>query len=389
MLVAGASVFMEAMLYAVLTPLLPGLVHHLGLSKLSAGIMAASYPAGILLGSIPGGILGARAGSKFTLCIGLWTIAGSTLAFGVLRSAPGLDAARCLQGVGGAVAWAGGFGWVVLASRPRDDRSSDRRGAVIGRLFAAAIAGSLFGPALGAVATVVGRTALFAGVAVLAAILAMLARTLPDNCARSGQPIRVLVRTMRSAQVAVAAWLTTLPAIIAGMINVLGPLRLNRLGAGTAGIAATFVAASALGSAISPTVGRVSDRYGRLAPLRLGMGITAITLVSFTLPDTAWVLGLLIVMTVGALATFWTPSTAMVSDVAEAKGVDQALAVALVNIAWALGQILGAGGGGAAAHALGDVAPTAAAATACLLTLIAVSGARPWFRPELTPEGEA
>ena len=54
-LVIGAVVFVDTMFYAVIAPLLPGLVHELRLSKLSAGVMTASYALGTLLGSLPGG----------------------------------------------------------------------------------------------------------------------------------------------------------------------------------------------------------------------------------------------------------------------------------------------------------------------------------------------
>ncbi len=44
-LVIGTVVFVDTLFYSVLAPLLPGLVHELGLSKLSAGLLTASYPA--------------------------------------------------------------------------------------------------------------------------------------------------------------------------------------------------------------------------------------------------------------------------------------------------------------------------------------------------------
>ena len=45
---------------------------------------------------------------------------------------------------------------------------------------------------------------------------------------------------------------------------------------------------------------------------------------------------------------------AMLSDAADAHGMSQAYAIALINFAWAAGQIFGAGGGGALAKAAGD-----------------------------------
>src|SRR5438105_7272210 len=83
-LVIGAIVFVDTMFYAAIAPLLPTLTRELGLSKLSAGVMTASYPLGTLAGSLPGGVLAARAGPRFAVCSGLALLACSTLAFAYL-----------------------------------------------------------------------------------------------------------------------------------------------------------------------------------------------------------------------------------------------------------------------------------------------------------------
>ena len=75
-LVISAVVFVDTMFYAVIAPLLPTLVHQLHLSKLSAGVMTASYPLGTLVGSLPGGMLAARAGPRPTVVAGLAMLAG-------------------------------------------------------------------------------------------------------------------------------------------------------------------------------------------------------------------------------------------------------------------------------------------------------------------------
>jgi predicted MFS family arabinose efflux permease len=59
--------------------------------------------------------------------------------------------------------------------------------------------------------------------------------------------------------------------------------------------------------------------------------------------------------------------------VAEAGKIEQGLAAALMNLAWAAGQIVGAGAGGAIAKATGNGVPTLAAAGLALLTLTVVS----------------
>src|ERR1022692_482245 len=174
-LVIGAVVFLDTLFYAVIAPLLPALAHELRLSKLSAGLMTASYPIGTLLGSLPGGMLAVRVGPRFTVCTGLALLAGSTIAFGFLRDAAALDLARFVEGVGGACSWAGGLAWIVA------ETPADRRGAMIGRALAAAIGGALFGPAIGTVAAATGRSWLFSAVAGVAGLLIAQTRGLPSH----------------------------------------------------------------------------------------------------------------------------------------------------------------------------------------------------------------
>jgi MFS family permease len=365
--VISAVLFLDTMFYAVIAPLLPGLVHELHMSKLSAGLMTAAYPIGTLVGSIPSGLLAGRVGPRITVCAGLTLLACSTLAFGLVTSAAALDIARFVEGVGGACSWAGGFAWIV------DETQAARRGVTIGRALAAAIGGSLFGPVIGTVAASVGRPITFAAVAVAAVLLILLTRTLPTHHVRSDQGLRAVVRVLGKPGAALAMWLVALPAVGSGIINVLGPLRLHQFGADAVVIGATFLAAFAVEAAVAPAVGTISDRRGRLVPVRVGLAGGGIALLCFTLPDTIAGLAILIVLTTAALGTFWAPAMAMLSDVAEAVGLDQALAGALTNLAWAGGQILGAAGGGAVAKLAGDGLPTALAAALCAVTLAGVT----------------
>jgi len=365
--VIGAVVFVDTMFYAVIAPLLPGLTHELHLSKLSAGVMTASYPAGTLLASLPGGVLAVRAGPRFTVGTGLALLACSTVAFGFLRSAPALDAARFVEGVGGACSWAGGLAWIVA------ETPVAQRGAMIGRALGAAIGGSLLGPAIGALAALTGRPVLFSAIAVIACILIAQTRSLPSHEPEPGLGLEALARTVRRPEMASGMWLMALPAAVSGLINVLGPLRLHRFGAGAGVVGAAFLIAAAVEAALSPVVGGISDRRGRLVPLRGGLAGATVALLCFTLPGTAALLAALIVVAAAALGWFWAPAMALLSDAAEKHGLDQGLAAALMNLAWAGGQILGAGAGGAVAKAAGDIVPTASLAGVCALTLALVS----------------
>src|SRR5512133_1213174 len=155
----GAIVLVDTMFFTALTPLLPHYVDKLGLGKGGAGLLQAMYPLGALLAAIPGGMAAARFGVKPTVLIGLSLLALTTVAFGLADSVWALDVARFVQGVSSAFSWTGALAWLVAASPP------GRRGQLIGSAFGAAIAGALFGPVLGAIASFTGTGPAFRGVA--------------------------------------------------------------------------------------------------------------------------------------------------------------------------------------------------------------------------------
>lgn len=362
--VAGAVVFFDTVFYAAVVPLLPTLTRELGLSKASAGVLTAAYAIGTLVGSIPGGILAERAGPRVTLYTGLTLMGVSSLAFGLLDNIVLLDAARFIQGVGGACTWSGGLAWLIA------EVPAERRGSAIGGALAVGIGGALVGPVVGTLAGALGRGPVFSAITVVAIALGVAVSLLPPPSTLVDAPQRTrLIEHLRQPVILLSMWLVALPAIASGAMNVLGPLRLADLGADAVAIGATFLVAAGVEAVISPVVGRVSDRRGRLYPLRIGLGGAAIALALFTLPETALLLAVVIVLETVALGIFWAPAMAMLSDAADARGMSQGYAMALINLAWAAGQIAGAGGGGALAKAAGDGLPFAIAASLCAVTL--------------------
>ena len=362
--VASAVVFVDTMFYAAVVPLLPTLTHELHLSKASAGVLTAGYAAGTLIGSIPAGMLAAEAGPRNTIYTGLFLMGASSLAFGLVDNIVLLDAARFVQGVGGACTWAGSLAWLI------GEWPAERRGSAIGGALAAGIGGALFGPVIGTLAQAIGRAPVFSAVVLVAGALAFAVALLPAPSPQPPQPgPRRLFAELRRPGIALGMWLVTLPAIASGMINVLAPLRLSALGASAAGIGATFLIAAGAEALISPAVGDVSDRRGRMFPLRIGLAAAAVVLLCFTVSETVLVVAGVVVLAAVALGSFWAPAMAMLSDAAESRGIGLGYAMALINLAWASGQVIGAGGGGALAKATGDGVPFAISAALCAGTL--------------------
>jgi len=362
-LVASAVVFVDTMFYAAVVPLLPTLTRELHLSKASAGVLTAGYAAGTLVGSIPGGMLAARAGPRTTIYVGLFLMGSSSLAFGFLNDITGLDAARFVQGFGGACTWSGSLAWLI------GEVDVGRRGSAIGGALAAGIAGALFGPVIGTLAHALGRAPVFSAVAVVAVALAVAVALLPAPSAPPDLGPTDLWEELRRPAIVLGMWLTALPAVASGVVNVLAPLRLSALGASAIGIGATFLIAAGAEAIVSPAVGNVSDRRGRMFPLRIGLASAAIVLVCFPLSSRVVVVAGVVVLAAVALGSFWAPAMAMLSDAAEAGGLSQGYAMALINLAWAAGQIVGAAGGGALAKATGDALPFALSAGLCAATL--------------------
>ena len=366
LLLVGAIVLVDTMFFAALTPLLPHYVDRFDLGKAGAGVLQSMYPAGALLAGIPSGIAAARLGVKRTVLIGLSILALTTVAFGLAGSVWTLDLARFLQGVSSAFSWTGGLAWLVAASPQR------RRGQLIGSAFAAAIAGALFGPVLGAVASFTGTGAAFGTVAALAVVLAVAAAATPAATPEEPQPLSKLFAALRERPIQTGVWLTLLPALLFGTLSVLGPLRLSDLGWGAVAVGATYLVSAGLEAAWAPLLGRISDRYGRLAPLRWAVAGSAVVTLLLPWPASPWLLAAVIVCAGFAFGSFWTPALSMVTDAAEESGLDYGYAFALVNVAWAPGQAGGAAIGGGLASATSDAVSYVGLSLICVATLVAL-----------------
>jgi MFS family permease len=366
LVLVSAVVLVDTAFYAAIVPLLPEYADDLDLSKSAAGVLTASYAAGTLVGSIPGGWLAARLGVKPTLLTGLGLLAGTSVAFGLAQDIVVLDTVRFVQGVGGACSWAAGMAWLVGMAPP------DRRGELIGSALAAAIVGVMLGPVLGGAATVVGPEVVFPAVAVIATGLAAWAWTVPGIEPARGPVMRPLVAGLKHPAVLSGLWLFCVPAVFAGVIGVLAPLRLDDLGASGVAVGAVFLVMAGVEAAISPFAGRVSDRRGRLAPIRAGLVGAIVAAVVLPLPGTATLLALALVGAVAALGMFWAPGMALLSDASETAGMEQGLAFAIANLAWAGGQLLGGAGAGALADASSDALAYGLMGLLCALTLVAL-----------------
>jgi len=358
-----ALVLVDTLFFTALTPLLPHYVHVAGLTKAGAGILVAAYPAGTLVGALPGGVLAARLGYRPTVLLGLALMSASTLVFGWATNPVVLDLTRFVQGLGGACTWAAGLAWLATAS------PEERRGELLGTALGAAVVGALFGPLAGVVASQVGTGPAFAGAAVAGVMLMALTFAVTAPPAVPPQPLRAAWPAFRDRQVSAGMWLTLLPGLGFGVMDVLAPLRLSQLGASAAVIGGTFLASAAIESGISPLAGRLSDRRGALLPIRIALaGAVLVSLLTPVLPS-EYSLVALLVLGLPCYGALFAPAAALLSAGADRMGLHQGLAFGLANLAWATGQAVAALLGGALAQATSDFVPYALLAASLLGTL--------------------
>jgi MFS family permease len=348
---ASAVVLVDTSFYAAITPLLPDLTSQFHLSKGGAGLLAAAYPAGTFVGGLPGGWLAAKVGVKPTVVLGLALMTVASVGFAFGESILALDIARFVQGLGGAASWAGAMAWLT-AGAPRD-----RRGALIGSAMGAAIAGALLGPVVGVAADLAGHAAVFCAIGGLGIALIAWAAELPAARPNADATLRGLVASLADGRVRGGVLLITLPGLLFGTVAVLGPLRMHDLGASAAAIGATWLVAAGFEAIVSPLAGRFSDRHGRTGPLLAGLAAGCVTFALLPWPGTAWLLAVLIIAGTPAVGLLWAPSMAMLSDGAEAIGLEQGLAFGLMNLTWATGQTIGDLGGARLGQAAGDTVP--------------------------------
>jgi MFS family permease len=357
-------VLMETIFFTALSPLLPGYVRALGLSKFEAGLLVGSYAAGALLGAVPGGLLASRRGAKPTVLLGLGLLAGSSVVFGLAHGVWLLDLARLVQGVGAALAWTGALAWLVLEAPAR------RRGELIGFVIAAAAGGAVLGPAVGAIAIALGTRATFIALGLIGAGLGLAAMRFPGPGRGERQPLSMMFAPLRRPGLLSGLWLIAFASTTFGVLGVLAPIRLSDLGLTGTAIGGIFVIASALEAGATIVAGRWADRSGRQAPLRASLLASAGVLLVLPLGTSAWSLAILVVTVFIVCGTIFAPAIALLADEAEEAGLEYAFSFALLNASWAPGLLIGSGGGGALASTLGDTTPYLLLAVLCASTLL-------------------
>ena len=362
----GAVFATESAFYAIVPPLVPRLVLEVHLTTTEVGILVAAYPAGVLLAAIPSMALVDRRGVGFATVAGIAILIVATLGFGWGTSPLLLDASRFVQGVGGAVAWAGALSWLTSTT------PTARRGSVIGGAVGVALVGMVIGPAVGALASEVGRGLVFTALAVVLVLLALARPPSAPLAAPTRGSVHALIQLLRSRRAATGNGLLLVIGIVGGTLWSLVPLLVAHHQGGAAVIATILAVSYLLAAVFNVYLGRVSDRFGRLLPSLIGLAIAGVLVPALPILGSLFVLAVVSIAAQAVISALWTPTAAMVSDGAEGTAAGQAVGVATMNAAWAAG---GAGGPVVAAwlaDTAGFVLPFALAGGLCAVSALAL-----------------
>jgi len=373
MLLVAAIVLVDTVFFAVLSPLLPSYAASLGLSKSAVGILAGAFATGVLVAALPSGILASRVGLRATLLLGLALTGVTSVVFGLSATWSLLVLTRLAAGLGSACSWTAAVGWLARTAPP------ERRGELIGFAISAAVAGAFLGPALGAVAAWIGTGPAFGIIAVACGALTLRVMTLPEPEAEARGVTMVTALGMPSLWAPLG--LIWLAPLLFAVLGVLVPLSLAARGWNAGQLGALYAGAAALEALVHPLLGRWADRQGALAPISTGLVGSIVVLSGLAVSGPPWLVAGLVVAAAITFGATLVPGMALLTRASEAAGLDAVLAMALANLAWALGHAVGSPVCGWLADRVGDTLTYAAFAALCLVVLGALRRKRSVLAP--------
>ncbi len=332
-LAVASTMFVDALLYLAIVPLLPWYAEHFHLSTVGAAVLLAAYPVTFLIVTVPAGWLAGRVGARRVVIGGILFFIAATVLFAWAPSANAIILARALQGIGGGVGWAAAMSWLTGNVPP------ERRSRVIGAISGVLAAGSVAGPILGALggatspALVFGFVGLLATFALGATLLAPAGAVLPRDPA-----LHTTLRRLIAHPIVICSLAFSLAdAVGVAAVDLLAPLQLGERGVDSTAIGIAIGAGAALGIAASQLAGRAGERFGSF-PVAfvggVGLGVVPALLV---LPLPSWGILALLVAIGPFFPILMTGVYPLMSAAADDLGLSHGTANALPNMVWSGG----------------------------------------------------
>jgi MFS family permease len=274
--------------------MLPELGSTFGVPAGTAALSVTAYMLPFAVVMLFSGTLGERWGLRRSVVLAYGVYALASLACVLATTLPLFLAATAAQGVANA------FTTPLLMAALATAVPADRLGRALGWFGSLQAAGATFAPLIGGVAAEADWRLAFAGVAVLAAALAVIGIPAAPTAAQPalGTALQMALRpaVLRAGLVAALGW-----GCLAGL-GFLVALRLEEqfgAGAGPRGLVLTAIGVAGLLSA--RLVGGGVDRIGARRCVLLGGGIGALAVAGVGLAPTVWLVAL--VWAVGGVAT--------------------------------------------------------------------------------------
>ena len=375
----NASLFVEALLYGLIVPVVPYYAGVLHADSGQLGLIFAMYSLALLLGSFPAGIACDRFGRRPVLLAGLVVLMVSTLLFAWVNNIWLLVLSRIIQGAAGAAIWTAGLA-AASAMFPREER-----GRRLGLMMAVTGLGTIAGPVFsGIVFSAWGYRATFyvTALAILPVFLAFLRLPLPEpeRTAEGEEPgFKELFKSLGDSEIAMVMLLIIAGSYGFGMLEPLMPLRLFReFNLDSRAIGFFFGVLSLSYTIAQPLWGYASDRIGYRPVIIAGLAVTLLVT-----PALALAPGIFYVYAAGSLfgianCAMMTPCLPMLAEHSENSGKESyGRSFGLVNAAYSTGLLLGPALGGMVAR---EFSFLGAAAVYSLILLLIGAGVVRRFR---------
>lgn len=354
-ILGGLAIFSSTMSK---NPALPLFVRSLGVSKGTIGfIAAASTVVGIVV-SLPAGMLSDLYGRKKVMLASALVFATAPFLYLLVRTPWQLVAVRIYHGLATAI-----LGPVALAAVA--DTFEARRGENMAWYSSATMIGRFLAPSVGGL-LIIGQDFrwVYLGCGVAGVFTLLLALYLPlSNGKQSSGSLSVTTTdkaapTLRDSwqhMVAEARYVVRHHGILMtslvqaaqyfafGFLEVYLPLRLADTGWTAAQIGLLFTVQVLVTTLTKPLLGRLTDRFGRIALIVVGMLVGAVGLIAIAIAQSYW----LLVVSSGlfglGLAAVTAATAALVTDLAHESAYGAAMGVlsSIMDVGQSAGPMLG------------------------------------------------
>jgi len=362
-------IFTDMVSYGVISPSIPLFARALAASDAQMGYAFAGYPIAFTLAVLPLGLFVDRVGKNWLIATAaMLVLAGACALMAYAWSVPVLVLARALQGLASAAAWVATQ--PLVAGRDGAAEPDSREMSVV---TVAAGVGVIVGPLLGSIGALQTPFLINGALALACAVAAALFLTREGPAPSAGGfPLGVLLRR-RGILVACLAIFCSCACF--GVMELLLPLRLDRVGYDKLWIGLAFGIFSVAYVAAQPVISRWIARRGGLEPIgAASLGLAAVMAAVTHGTGFAALAAMMVLAGVFSGALFL--ASMFVVGQHSAAG-QRGQAYALWNLAFSLGYLVGPMAGGHLSSTVG--LPSAFYAFAALLVVgaVAVHGAGP------------